>query len=446
MIHKPIFLLAHHVYEPKFYWIYKNLTQNQWKNYEELKTEQEIQLRNMINFAYNNVPFYHKMFIELKLNPNQIRNLEDLEKLPVLTKDIIKRNWDDLKPINLHKIKYYDRSTGGSTGTPLKYRLSKFDRFLGGAIWYRGWGYAGYDLGDKVVFLGGASLDIDKKQSLAKKFNEQVRNIKLLSSFDLSEADISRYITIINSFKPKLIYGYASSLYFFAKWVEGNDINIHFPSAIIPTSEKLYPNMKEKIQQAFCCDVYDSYGLNDGGISCYTCPENHGLHIDTERSIMEIVDKNGIQLIKGEGKIIATSLYNYAMPFIRYDTGDLGDLTDEVCSCGRGYKLLKEIVGRSVDILVTPEGKNVHGWFFLYIFWRYCTGIKEYQVVQKNINTIIIKIIPEPDFDENQLDQIRRLVDQKSEGWEIKFKFVEKIERTRSGKYKFVINEMDSIS
>ena len=97
------------------------------------------------------------------------------------------------------------------------------------------------------------------------------------------------------------------------------------------------------------------------------------------------------------------------MPFIRYDTTDDGYITDEACSCGRGYKMLKEVKGRSIDILLTPEGKHVHGWFFLYIFWEQ-KGIKEYQVVQETLEQIVIKIVPDEHFEERQLDEIRQIV------------------------------------
>jgi phenylacetate-CoA ligase len=130
------------------------------------------------------------------------------------------------------------------------------------------------------------------------------------------------------------------------------------------------------------------------------------------------------------------------MPFIRYDTGDLGHIIDDVCGCGRGYKLLKEVVGRSVDVLITPEGKNVHGWFFLYIFWEYCKGVREYQVVQEKLDKVVIKIVPEEGFDEKQLDKILEIIRNRSEGWQVEFKLVDAIEKTRAGKYKFIINEI----
>ena len=232
-------------------------------------------------------------------------------------------------------------------------------------------------------------------------------------------------------------------IYFFAKWIEGHSIEIYQPLAVFTTAEKLYANMlRERIETVFNCDVYDAYGLTDRGPGAYESSEHSGLHIDTERSIMEVVDIDGNQLEKGEEEILATSLYNYAMPFIRYDTGDLGYIIDDVCGCGRGHRLLKELGGRSVDVLITPEGKNVHGWFFLYIFWEYCKGVKEYQVIQEKLDKIVIKIVPEEDFDEGQLDKIREIIRERSEGWNIKFKFVDEIERTGAGKYKFIVNNM----
>jgi phenylacetate-CoA ligase len=169
MIHKSLFIFAHQVGDRNFYPTYKTLIQNQWKSYGKFKEEQEKRLRAMINFAYKNVPYYHKLFDDLKLSPDDIKKLEDLEKLPILTKDIIKQNWEDFKPVNLNKLKYYEGATGGSTGTPFKYRFSKFDRFLGGALLYRRWGYGGHELGDKMIFLAGASLDIEKKSYLSKR-------------------------------------------------------------------------------------------------------------------------------------------------------------------------------------------------------------------------------------------------------------------------------------
>ncbi|MBA7713642.1 Phenylacetate-coenzyme A ligase [subsurface metagenome] len=443
MLRKRLFVSAHQVGDRKFHPTYKTLLENQWKTYGELKKEQEKKMNALIHFAYRNVPYYNKLFKDLNLNPDDIKSIEDLQKLPVINKSIIKENWNDFNPINLNELKYYNRSTSGTTGTPFGYRISKFDRFLSGALLYRGWGYAGYKLGDRMVFFGGRALDIGKKSNLISKIHETVRNIRKLSSFDMNENNMRKYVDIINSFKPKFIRGYASSIYFLSNWVEKHQIRIYSPFAIFTTAGKLYPNMRKKIEYVFSCNVYDGYGLHDGGVSAYECSEHCGFHIDMERSVMEIVDEDGNQLKNGEGKIIATSLCNYAMPFIRYDTSDIGHIIDDACGCGRPYELLKELVGRSVDILVTPEGKNVNGWIFVMIFWEYDKVIKEYQITQEKLDTLVIKIVPEDDFDKGQLNKIREIIKITSPAWNVDFKFVDKIERTEAEKYKFIINKLE---
>lgn len=445
MFRKLLFIISHSIYDWRFCKTYKMAQQNQWKNYKDLKRAQEKQLSKILNFSYHNVPYYKSLFKKLNVYPDDIRKFEDLEKLPILTKESIKKNWESFIPTNLDKIKYINKSTGGTTGSPLKYRITKFERVLQWAIRYNSWRWGGYKLGDKVLILGGSSLMPSKRNELTKYIFKILRNSIYISAFDMNDKNLKRYVNIINKNNPKIGYGYPSAWHLLAKFIKANNLKVHSPNAIFTTSEKLYPPMRKEIKDVFRCDIFDSYGLNDGGISAYECSEHSGLHINTIRGILEVVDEDGNQIENGEGRILATSLYNYSMPFIRYDTGDIGSILPDnrICRCKREYRRLKEIVGRSVDILVTPEGKSIHGWFFLYIFWEYCKGIKEYQVVQEKLDKIVIEIIPEEDFDESQLDIIREIVREKSEGWSIEFKFVEKIERPGSEKYKFIINKIN---
>jgi phenylacetate-CoA ligase len=396
----------------------------------------------MISFAYKTVPYYHKLFKQLKLEPSDIKTVKDLEKLPILTKDIIRKNWDDFKPVNLDSMRYSVFPTGGSTGSPFRFRLLRYDRFLAGAMLYRGWGYGGYELGDRMVLMGGASLDVGIDSYMVTRAHEISRNIRKLSSFDMGTENMRQYAKVINSFKPKFIRGYASSINFFSSFIDQEKLEITAPQAIFTTAEKLMPHMRKNIENVFGREVYDTYGMNDGGISAFECSEHNGLHIDTERSIMEVVDNNNLQLEDGVGEILATSLHNYAMPFIRYNTGDIGHIINDTCGCGRGSKLLKEVIGRQQEMLKTPEEKFVHGEFFVYIFKK-INGVTEFQVIQKKLENITINMVLEKDFDEKQLDTIREIVKRKSPGWEVEFRYVDKIERTGyAGKYKFVKSEL----
>jgi len=247
MFHKGLFILAHQCGDTSFYPVYKKLVNNQRKSYDELKHDQEKQLRHLIEFTYENVPYYRNLFKSLGLLPKDVRTIEDLEKLPILTKDIIKEHWEEFKPANLSSIKHYQWATGGSTGTPMQYRISKSDRFLGGAMLYRGWGYGGFELGDKMVILAGSSLDVGKKSQLTTKVHEIARNIRKLSSFDMGEREMRKYAGALNSFRPRFISGYASSIYFFARWLEENQISVSSPEGVFTTAEKLFPHMRKTI-------------------------------------------------------------------------------------------------------------------------------------------------------------------------------------------------------
>ncbi len=440
LLNRCVFIAAHEAGNLSFYPTYRRLVRDQWRKFDALQGDQDRQLRHMVDFAYRNVLYYHRLFNRLRLKPDDFRTVRDLEKLPLLSKEIINKNPDDFKPQYLNRIKFSRAATGGTTGVPLEYRLSSYDRFLGGALLYRGWGYAGFRLGDPMVFLAGASLDIGTRSALVTRAHELARNLKKLSSFDMGDREMADYARVINAFRPRFIRGYASSLYFFAGWLERHDLRVHSPAGVFTTSEKLYPAMREKIAATFDCPVFDTYGLDDGGVAAFECEEHAGKHIDTERSVMEVVDSDGRQVEDGEGRIIATSLHNYAMPFLRYDTGDEGHVTAEPCACGRGYKVLKDVNGRTVDVLITPEGRSIHGWFFLYIFWE-LRGVREYQVVQETLERIVIKIVRDESFDERQLDRIRQVVRSRSEGWDLDIRFVDAIERTGSGKYKFIKND-----
>jgi phenylacetate-CoA ligase len=397
----------------------------------------------MIAFAYENVKYYKNTFDKLKLKPSEIKHVSDLQKLPIITKEIIKEHEEEFKPLGLYKRPYYGRSTGGTTGTPLFYRISKNERFLSLALLYRGWRMAGYKYGDPMVFIAGSSLNISDISSFKTIIEERVRNIKKLSSFDMTENNLFRYADIINTFKPDFIRGYPTSITFFADWLSKKNINIYSPKAIFTTSEKLYPEMVSRIKRAFNCEVFDGYGLNDGGLSAHECNLHRGFHIDTERSVLEVVNSDGLQTAGKEGRIIATSLTNFAMPFLRYDTGDIGKTSIDACPCGNTHPLLSDIVGRSVDMLVTPEGTHIHGWFFQHILWEYSDCVKEYQVVQNKIDQIDILIVKDKNFRNAILDEIMNIVKSRSLKWHINFIFVNNISRTLSGKYKYVINNIE---
>ena len=446
MLHKSLFILAHTLKYRDFMKCYKFVKKNEYESYENLKRYQEEKLQRLIQFSYDKVPYYHKLFKSLNLKPEDIRSIEDLQKLPILTKEIIRNNQKDFIPLDLKERKYVVRTTGGSTGVPLQYRLSMPDGALAFDILYANWGYAGYELGDKVAVIAGSSLIPSTKSKIVGSIKAFMMNFKEYSSFDLSEKYMDNIVIGLNKFKPKYLKGFPSSMYLFAKHIKNRDLEIDFqPEAVFTTAEVLFNSQRELIEGVFNCGVFDQYGLNDGGVTAFECGMHKGLHIDMIRSIMEIVDENGNQLgADKEGEILATSLHNYAMPFIRYDSGDLGIVSDKKCVCGRELPLLKKIVGRTTDILEFPDNMVVSGAAVVDMFKYFSDKIREYQVVQKKQNVILIRIVKDTTYSKNDSELIiKAFQGHVGTNIAINIEFVDCIETTKAGKWKFIVKEVE---
>lgn len=299
-----LFYLGHFLNYPNFFKLHSWLMRNLYKPREVLFKQQSFYLKNLIKYSYENVEFYHKTFKNLDIKPEDISSIEDLSRLPIIDKKIIRNNYDKFFPKNLKNIKYIERSTGGTTGTPLNYRITKYNRYLGGALTYRMWKRANYNLGDEVLIIGGSSIVPRKDTFFEKLITKIVRNAFYLDAFNLSNYNLKNEFGKIQKFSPKFIYGYPSAIEIFGKWLYENDYHLREVKGIVTTSEKLFEPLREKIEKYYNVQVLDSYGLNDGGISAHECRKKEGLHIDTERGILEVVNKNNTNIIEQQGEII----------------------------------------------------------------------------------------------------------------------------------------------
>ncbi|HBV22305.1 MAG TPA: hypothetical protein DEB42_00740 [Jeotgalicoccus sp.] len=353
---------------------------NRTVNYNKPKMNeyQNKKLRELIHHAYTNVDYYRKLFDKNDINPDSIKTIDDLDKIPILTKKDIINNYDSIWAKNFTG-KYSSTKTGGSTGQRLEYINSNFDLRLSTMLLLNGYKYAGYEYGDHVVTIGGTSV-VDKsniKTRIKTFFSDFTFNFKSFSTVNSNEQTFNNIITHLNKKKKTFLRGYKSSIYLLAKYILDNDINLkHEVRAVFTTSEKLLQTQRDIIEKAFQCKVYDQYGLNDGGISAFQ--NNHGEYlIDFERSIIEVVNNEGKQVYNIEGRIIGTSLYNLHMPFIRYDSEDLG--IKQYNHNGKDY--LIDIVGKSNDILSFKDNFNITP-ILNKILRNY--ELNNYQVIKRN--------------------------------------------------------------
>jgi len=413
-----------------------------WKQPSEIKELQNKKLRALIRHAYENVPYYHKLFRKLNLKPDDIEREEDLRKLPILRKEDIRKNFSELLARDFKRWKPKLNATSGSTGEPLKYYITMDSISIGWASGFRAWG-SGYKLGDKYAMLGGSSL-VPKNITLKKRIRYLFERALPLTSLYMTEEKMREYARKLEEFKPKFIRGYPSALFILAKYLHENDYNDIRPRAVFTTAETLLPYQRKVIEDVFGCDVYDGYGCRDGNANAMECVEHTGYHIAAEQVIMEFVSmKDGEHVSPGEmGEIIATDLHNYAMPFIRYAVEDVAVPSDEICPCGRGLPLLKSIEGRVFDIIKLKDGTMLSG-VPLTDELDSMESVKQYQIIQESEDEIIVKIVKEKGYAEEDTKRILRMLREGvGEEMNIKIEFVNEISTTKAGKRRYIISKV----
>ena len=417
------------------------LEKSQWWKRRELERFQQDRLQKMIKHSYQNTLYYHDMFKSLKLNPADVKNIDDLQKLPILTKEDIRNNLGNLTAKNYSKRELMLSATGGSTGEPMSFFINKEWGAWNMAAAYREWSWAGYKPGDKIAYLWGAPQDLSHQGELKNKMFNLINRTIMLDAFDMTKKTLDEYVRMLRKFKPKVINAYVSAVYLMAQYMENRGINDIKPKAILTSCEMLFDYQRETIERVFGCEVFDYYSGRDTTIHAGECPEHSGYHLAIENAVVEFI-RDDEHVESGEmGKIIITDLSNYAMPLIRYEIGDLGVPSDEICSCGRGLPLMKKVVGRVTDIITTKDDKYVHGEFFTHLFYD-TRGIKQFQFIQKTKEYAILKIVKKINYSQAELDKIINQIYEQCGDIRIDVEFVESIPLTSSGKYRFTISEV----
>ena len=407
---------------------------------EVLQQRQLEQFKKIFIFAKETFPYYDNLFSKLKLHHTDFKTLTDLEKIPILTKKIILENAEGFNP-RKSVGRFVWASTGGSTGAPLKYRLGQECNTRDWALNWRGYSKADFEIGDKLIVFGGGSI-IRDEVSYKSKIRLKILNCIPLFSYGMTKDDLYKFYKIIQESKAQFIYGYASSIALLAQYMEQNNLILDNEfKGIFSTSEMLTPAFRSIIEKVFRCKVFNSYGMNDGGLSASE-DKNGCMTIDTERAILEIVDENGVGQEDISGRIIATSLYNYPFPFLRYDTSDIGTLSAKFKSKGYSRLVLTELLGRTTDY-INLNGRIIGSPVLTVLMSK--ISAHKYQFIQLDDKNLELRIDKSKDFTKEQEDYIiKSLKSNIGDNFNLSIKYGE--EFLESGnKHKFIINKNNKV-
>ena len=421
----------------------KQLRKSQFWSKDEIEKLQLKKLKNLISYAYKSVPYYKKIFNENNLHPTDITSFNDIQQIPVLHKNQIRNHIDQLISVEASKETLRKDFTSGSTGEPLiLYRDKNYSEYAK-ADQYRSYEFSGYRQGDKFVRLWGAHRDAPTTTFLAK-LQQKINRTMFINTFNICEENMEGIMKKLKAFHPDYLLGYASSLYFFAKYMEKNNITNICPKGIISSAETLYEYQRKLINESFMAPVFNNYGCREVGAIACECDKHNGLHVLAENQFIEIQNRNGEPCAPGEiGKIILTNLNNYSFPLIRYEIGDMAKTsTIDKCNCGRGLPLLDDIAGRTIDNFIFSKGEIVHGGYFIYIFLG-VKGVSRFQVIQEKINQLRIKIVKSNEFTIQDIENIKKKITKDlGEAIEIEVEYVTEIEKTPTGKHRVIVSKI----
>jgi len=415
----------------------------------ELEAFQRQKLQRVIEYAHQYVPYYQKLFEQVGFHPNDLRqNLTVLQKIPVLTKESIRENFDDLlttEPVRRRQLSQV--ATSGSTGHPLVFMQDNDYRDTVTADIQRHLGWAGWQLGQVHAYIWGANFEVAAQESARTRLIDWVWNRFTTNAFVLTEESMAAFAQQILRQRPKLLFGYASSLHRFAQFVRENSSyhGIRF-NGVFSSAEVLLPTTRQFIEETFQCQIFNRYGSKElGGIAC-ECEAHTGLHISAENNFVEIIRNGQAVGPKEVGDIIVTNLNNLGMPFIRYSTGDAGSWRDdEDCPCGRAAPMLQTIEGRLVDAFQTRDGRTAWAGFAGAGYSGLAhPAIKQFQIVQKSLDLMVVRLVKTGEIPQTVLDELLKTFHTAfGENVEIQFEFPAQIPVLPSGKHQYAVSEIN---
>jgi phenylacetate-CoA ligase len=411
-------------------------------SHAELVNYQEEKLRQLVSHAYGTVPYYAELMRGLKITPADIRTIDDLQKLPLLKPDDIRENFPKLISTDHRRSKLIHGHTSGTTGTPLQFLYDQNVCLIKNVVDWRQKHWAGIKFGDRVALLLGRIIVPTGVQNPPFWRSNLIMKQLWLSSFHMSQTNLSHYCRKLVEFKPKAIEGYPSTLSILASYLLSQGLTIPLRAAFT-SSETLYESQREAIEEAFQCELFDYYGLAERTVFASECSHHSGHHLNMDFGITEVISKDGTPAGAGQlGRLVSTGLHNFAMPLIRYETSDVTAINPSDCACGCQFPLMDDVTTKAEDIITTPDGRYVSSSVLTHPF-KPLDSISLSQIIQEDINNVVVKIVPRDEFDkDNEEYLIRELQERLGADMNIRIEIVNDIARTKAGKYRWVISRV----
>ena len=426
----------------------RELERSQWLSKHDLAALQLRKLNALLDHAWRESNFLKQFWGDHGAPRAPLNDVAELGRYPILTKDLIKANYDGMVS-NDWRGRTLNKTTGGSTGVPFKLEYTMDSYAARTALMWRGYRWAEADLGRRTLYVWGVPLGASEKTMKREAMFHSFYNRRMVNSFELRTDNAAHYIQAINEFKPKTLVGYVAPLVVLAEWVLRSGTQVHRPSAVITGAEALNEAQRKVIEAAFGAPAFNTYGSREVGLIGAECAAKTGLHVSMDYMVVETVDDNGGTVSGRPGHVLITDLSNFGMPFVRYRIGDAATFSNVSCPCGRHLPLFSAVHGRTLDLIRTRDGRILPGEFFPHLLKDFAF-IQQYQVVQHDLDHLEVKVVREPGqaLDASPHSEARLMTllrEALGEQMQLSVNFVEDIPLTLAGKRRATISHVAAL-
>ncbi len=428
--------LAWQIYDPEIWrstaLAYDQLLQSQWLTPGQLEQLRAQRLEETLHFAVSAVPYYRNLYLSPKL-----------EAFPVITRAMLRRHAEELLAPHQNEGRITRWNTGGSTGEPVTVYVDAAAQALRRAALLRGdlWGTSLRPT-DPQAGLWASARDSGKVRGIKAKLFDRLFNRYIFNCFEMNEARATELNKHFAWTRSRLLYGPTTAIQAFMHFGRRAGISPWRFEKVVPCGEQCSLEDSSRMEEFFGCSVADRYASNEMGLIASRC-EHKTWHLSSELILLEVQREDGSISTEGRGRLLCTSLISRAMPLIRYEIGDIVDLTPVDCSCGRGLQTFCSMEGRVSDLIKCSDGRWINLCTFNSFFQH--LPLVKYRFIIEDEGRMTFLMQSERELLASELEPIREHFRQVL-GADFSFEMqqVETIPVLPSGKSPYVVNRLHS--
>jgi phenylacetate-CoA ligase len=432
---------------------YRELDRTQWLRPDQIAELQLEQLRALLAHCYANVPYYRRVMREVGLSERPIESLEELCRLPLLTRELYQANQEDIRARSLPPgiAETWNGYTSGTNGVPIHVRKTDQDGLWWNAFFLRDLEWSGIDPRGRLASIRILTTDPEQlPRALEGGVSPYWTKVcgALLETGPSYAMDIRqdprRQLEWLRSVNPHYLITLPSNLEYLAGLIEESGQRLPELRVIQAMGEALPPSVRRRIESGFGVPVRNHYSTTEGGYMASPCPSGAGLHVHAENALVEVLDADGRSCLPGQtGRLVFTNLHSLLCPFIRYDILDDVTVSPEPCHCGRGLALWTAVDGRRFPLLHLADGSRKSS-IGITIGIRKVGGIHQFQVVQRGVGDVLLRVVPSREWKPENPARMQRVVqDEIGDSVRVEVQDLPFIERPAGGKLRFVVNELE---